>query len=54
MQIKYPDPQVVCDDCRRAEAASEPVAEAEGWLVGYDGERQTHTHICPACREATG
>jgi hypothetical protein len=53
VQIEYPDPQIVCDDCRQAEAESEALAEAKGWLVGCAGENQTHTHICPTCREGT-
>jgi Zn finger protein HypA/HybF involved in hydrogenase expression len=53
VQIEYPDPQIVCDDCGQAEAESEALAEANGWLVGDDGEHQTHTHICPTCRGAT-
>jgi hypothetical protein len=53
VQIEYPDPRIVCDDCRQVEAESEAHAEAKGWLVGYDDDTQTHTHICPACRGAT-
>jgi hypothetical protein len=53
VQIKYPDPQVVCDECEQAESESEAVAEAKGWLVGYDSDTQAHSHICPARRAAT-
>jgi hypothetical protein len=53
VHIEYPDPQLVCDNCAKAEAESEAAAEAGGWLVGYDRDLDRHIHVCPACREAT-
>ncbi|HWX97314.1 MAG TPA: hypothetical protein VNZ01_10745 [Solirubrobacteraceae bacterium] len=52
MHIRYPDPQIVCDSCGKAEADSEAVAEAGGWLIGYDRELDGHIHMCPGCQEA--
>jgi hypothetical protein len=52
MLVRYPDPQIVCDSCRKAEAESEATAEAQGWLVGYDRDLNGHIHVCPICRGA--